>query len=87
MSPRRDRAAAAPFGSVVPPGEPRTNRVTGILRGIEFVGTLVTFLLELENGTEFRIQKQEHQMQKIPTKLGVTLIGSWRPEDAYLLAG
>jgi spermidine/putrescine transport system ATP-binding protein len=67
-------------------GEPRTNRVTGILRGIEFVGTLVTFLLELENGTEFRIQKQEHQMQKISTKLGATLIGSWRPEDAYLLA-
>ena len=68
-------------------GDACTNRVTGTLRGVDFVGTLVTFLLELENGTEFRIQKQEHQMQKIPTKLGEALIGSWRPEDAYLLAG
>jgi spermidine/putrescine transport system ATP-binding protein len=67
-------------------GESRTNRVMGILRGIEFVGTLATFLLELEDGTEFRIQKQEHQMQKVPTKLGEPLIGSWSPEDAYLLA-
>jgi spermidine/putrescine transport system ATP-binding protein len=68
-------------------GESRTNRVTGVLRGVEFVGTLVTFLLELENGTEFRIQKQEHQMQKAPTQLGETLTGFWSPEDAYLLAG
>jgi spermidine/putrescine transport system ATP-binding protein len=72
---------------IVDEGVSRTNRVTGVLRGVEFVGTLVTFLLELENGTEFRIQKQEHQMQKAPTQLGETLTGFWSPEDAYLLAG
>jgi spermidine/putrescine transport system ATP-binding protein len=67
-------------------GESRTNRVTGIVRGIEFVGTLFTFLLELENGSEFRIQKQEHQMRKSPTQLGETLTGFWSPDDAYLFA-
>ena len=36
-------------------GELRDNRVTGRLTGIEFVGTLLTLLLELDNGSEFRI--------------------------------
>jgi spermidine/putrescine transport system ATP-binding protein len=66
-------------------GELRANRVVGKLTGIEFVGTLVTLLLELDNGNEFRIQKQEYQMRGIPTKIGETLVCSWGPEDAYLL--
>lgn len=66
-------------------GEPLPNRVAGKVTGIEFVGTLVTLLLELQGGVEFRVQKQEYQMQKITAKLGDTLICSWRAEDAYLL--
>jgi spermidine/putrescine transport system ATP-binding protein len=68
-------------------GEPRENQVTGTLRGQEFVGAVVTFFLELEDGSEFRIQKQESQSRQIVTKLGETLAASWESGEAFLLTG
>ncbi len=66
-------------------GELEENQVTGAVKGQEFVGTIVTLLLELKDGTTFRIQKQERQMLQIPTKLGDNLTVSWNPNDAYVL--
>jgi hypothetical protein len=37
------------------------NRVEDVLCGQEFVGSVVTLLLELPDGSEFRIQKQERE--------------------------
>jgi spermidine/putrescine transport system ATP-binding protein len=67
-------------------GEPRGNQVTGVLRGQEFVGSVVTLFLELPDGSEFRIQKQEHESVKITTQLGERLAVSWDARDAYVLA-
>ena len=63
----------------------RENRVSGRLRGQEFVGSVVTLFLELEDGSGFRIQKQEHQLVKIETELGDPLTASWNAADAFLL--
>jgi spermidine/putrescine transport system ATP-binding protein len=61
------------------------NRVRGVLRGQEFVGSVVTLFLELEDGSEFRIQKQEHQLARIEAGLGDSLDASWGVAEAYLL--
>jgi spermidine/putrescine transport system ATP-binding protein len=61
------------------------NRVSGRLAGQEFVGAIATLFVELDDGTEFRIQKQEHQMAQIETKLGEHLEASWDADAAYLL--
>jgi spermidine/putrescine transport system ATP-binding protein len=66
-------------------GDLRENRVSGRLRGQEFVGSVVTLFLELEDGSEFRIQKQEHQLAKIDAKLGEPLTASWSAAEAFLL--
>jgi spermidine/putrescine transport system ATP-binding protein len=63
----------------------RDNNLVGTLRGQEFVGAVVTFFLELEDGSEFRIQKQESQSAKIRTKLGAKLAASWDSREAFLL--
>ena len=62
------------------------NRVSGTLRGQEFVGSVVTLFLELADGSEFRIQMQEHQLAKIATKLGERMDASWTTSAAFLLA-
>lgn len=66
-------------------GERADNAAQGRLTGQEFVGSVVTLFLELEGGFELRIQKQEHQMAQMTTKLGETLGASWSSEAAYLL--
>jgi spermidine/putrescine transport system ATP-binding protein len=66
-------------------GELAENRVEGRLTGQEFIGAVVTLFLELEDGSVFRIQKQEHQMVRMSTELGQTLAASWESEAAYLL--
>ncbi len=67
-------------------GDPGPNRVHGILRGQEFVGAVATLFLELDDGTDFRIQKQEHQLALITARLG-DRVEAWGDDDAaFLLA-
>ena len=66
-------------------GELDENAVEGKLTGQEFIGAVVTLFLKLEDGSEFRIQKQEHQMARMSTQLGDTLAASWNSQAAYLL--
>lgn len=61
------------------------NQVVGILRGEEFVGSTVTLFLELQDGSEFRIQKQERESIQILTDLGEELTASWSVNDGYVL--
>jgi len=61
------------------------NQVVGILRGEEFVGSTVTLFLELQDGSEFRIQKQERESIQIVTDLGEELTASWSVNDGYVL--
>jgi spermidine/putrescine transport system ATP-binding protein len=61
------------------------NQIVGVLRGEEFVGSTVTLFLELQDGSEFRIQKQERESVQILTELGEKLTASWRVDDGYVL--
>jgi spermidine/putrescine transport system ATP-binding protein len=63
------------------------NAVEGVLRGQEFVGSIVTLFLELADGSEFRIQKQERESAKITTQLGERLTVSWSPSETHVLPG
>ena len=66
-------------------GELGDNRVSGKLTGQEFIGAVATLLLELDDGSEFRIQKQEHQMVRMSTRLGERLEASWEPDAVFVL--
>jgi spermidine/putrescine transport system ATP-binding protein len=66
-------------------GELAENSVKGTLTGQEFIGAVATLFLELEDGTEFRIQKQEHLMARMSTGLGEPLQASWESSAAFLL--
>ena len=61
------------------------NRAVGVLRGREFVGATLTFFLELEDGTELKIQKPEFESARIQVELGEPLSVSWDSSAAYLL--
>ena len=61
------------------------NVVKGTILGQEFVGAMVTVFLELAPGTEFRIQKQQHELEGLDLSIGSTLTASWKTEHAYVL--
>ncbi len=66
-------------------GEPKENRVQGRITGEEFFGSTVTLYLELEDGAELRVQKQQHQIEQLQVQLGDRLWISWATEHAYIL--
>jgi spermidine/putrescine transport system ATP-binding protein len=61
------------------------NQIVGVLTGEEFFGSTVTLFLELEDGSEFQIQKQEKESAQIMTELGEKLTASWSVDAAYIL--
>ena len=61
------------------------NGVTGTVLGQEFVGAMVTIFLELAPGTEFRIQKQQHELEGLDLGIGSVLSAWWATEHAYVL--
>jgi len=63
------------------------NSVGGSLISEEFVGAVVTLYLETEGGREFRVQKQQHELERLELRSGQRLYASWRPEDTYVLPG
>jgi spermidine/putrescine transport system ATP-binding protein len=62
-----------------------SNQIVGVLTGEEFFGSTVTLFLELEDGSEFQIQKQEKESAQIMTELGEKLTASWSVDAAYVL--
>ena len=61
------------------------NGVTGTVLGQEFVGAMVTVFLELAPGIEFRIQKQQHELEGLDLNIGSALSAWWATEHAYVL--
>jgi spermidine/putrescine transport system ATP-binding protein len=53
----------------------------------EFVGTIVTLLVETENGTELKIQKQQQDLDNLALETGKQLWISWPPQSVYLILG
>ena len=62
-----------------------TNRVRCRVVSEEFIGTVVTLLVESENATELRIQKQQRDIDQISLDEDTELWVSWTPSTVYLL--
>ena len=61
------------------------NVITGELISEEFVGSVITLYLDIGDGTVFRVQKQQHELDALDFTTGRKLFASWRPEDTYVL--
>ncbi|WP_081377130.1 TOBE domain-containing protein [Rhizobium etli] len=61
-----------------------TNGVNGSVIGIEFVGSTQTIFFDV-NGHEFRVQKQQHEIDALDLTPGKRLALSWQPQHAWLL--
>jgi spermidine/putrescine transport system ATP-binding protein len=53
----------------------------------EFVGAVITLLVETENNTELKIQKQQKDLDNIDLKTDQQLWVSWPEESVYIIPG
>jgi spermidine/putrescine transport system ATP-binding protein len=60
------------------------NSVEGTLRGIEHVGTQITLILELKDGSEFKIQNPEYEFFSAALSAGQIIKCGWKTEDTYV---
>ncbi len=51
----------------------------------EFIGTVVSLLLETESGVELKIQKQQREIAELDLHVGTELWINWVPDAVYLL--
>jgi spermidine/putrescine transport system ATP-binding protein len=66
-------------------GEPSAaNAISGIVRGVEYSGTVVTVMMELESGREVRLQKQERELPRNAVRIGEQITVSWQAQDSYV---
>ena len=61
------------------------NMITGKLISEEFVGSVITLYIDIGEGTVFRVQKQQHELDALGYAASSKLFASWRPEDTYIL--
>ena len=61
------------------------NVVTGELISEEFIGSVITLYLDIGDGTVFRVQKQQHELDALDFAAGRRLYASWRSQDTYVL--
>ena len=52
----------------------------------EFIGAVVTLLVETENGVELKIQKQQRDLDSIALGSGQTMTVSWPQESVYIIS-
>jgi len=51
----------------------------------EFIGTVVSLLLETESGAELKIQKQQREIAELDLHVGTELWINWLPDAVYIL--
>ncbi|MDQ0509576.1 ABC transporter ATP-binding protein [Ancylobacter amanitiformis] len=59
--------------------------ISGTVLGLEFVGSTQTVFIETEGGAEFRVQKQQHEIEALDLVPGRRVTLSWDPRHAWLL--
>ncbi len=64
---------------------PAENTIHATLRGREFLGSQVIYLLETATGYEVRVIRQEAFSQSLDTPINAELYLSWRTQDTVLL--
>lgn len=67
-----------------PTGETGAEGVTGSVIGIEFVGSTQTIFFDVK-GHEFRVQKQQHEIDALDLAPGKELTLNWQAQHAWLL--
>ncbi|MBY5639365.1 ABC transporter ATP-binding protein [Rhizobium leguminosarum] len=70
--------------SSLPTGGTAGEGVTGSVIGIEFVGSTQTIFFDVK-GKEFRVQKQQHEIDALDVTPGKELTLNWQPQHAWLL--
>lgn len=79
-----DRVALAGDGAAE--AVPGHARVHGTVLGLEFVGSTQTVFIEVPGSdTEFRVQKQQHEIESLGLAPGQRVQLSWDPQHAWLL--
>ena len=64
-----------------------TNHFPCTIISEEFIGTVVTLLVETESGLELKIQKQQREVERFNLGDGTRLWVSWLPAEVYILPG
>lgn len=59
--------------------------VPGTVLGLEFVGSTQTVFVETPGGQEFRVQKQQHEIEALDLAPGRAVTMSWDPRHVWLL--
>ena len=59
--------------------------VPGTVLGIEFLGSTQTVFVEAPNGAEFRVQKQQHEIEALNIAPGAPVSLGWDARHAWLL--
>ncbi|KAA1179960.1 ABC transporter ATP-binding protein [Rhizobium tropici] len=60
------------------------NQIRGNVIGIEFFGSTQTVFVEAE-GSEFRVQKQQHELDALDLAPGREVFLTWQPDHAWVL--
>ena len=61
------------------------NVIAGELISEEFIGSVITLYLDIGDGTVFRVQKQQHELDALDYASGRKLFASWQGKDTYVL--
>ena len=61
------------------------NVIAGELISEEFIGSVITLYLDIGDGTVFRVQKQQHELDALDYASGRKLFASWQAKDTYVL--
>ncbi|MBF5005809.1 ABC transporter ATP-binding protein [Diaphorobacter caeni] len=77
-----DRIGLLSENAVAPEG---SATLLGTVLGIEFVGSTQTVFIELPGGKEFRVQKQQHEIESLELLPGRRIGLHWNPRHAWLL--
>ena len=77
-----DRVTVSAEGTDVAPELPR---IDGTVLGLEFVGSTQTVFVEVAGASEFRVQKQQHEIESLGLVPGRRVSLSWDPRHAWLL--
>jgi spermidine/putrescine transport system ATP-binding protein len=62
-----------------------TAQVSGTVLGLEFVGSTQTVFIDVPGSREFRVQKQQHEIDSLGLVPGRRVNMSWDPQHAWLL--
>ncbi|HEY0821764.1 MAG TPA: ABC transporter ATP-binding protein [Rhizobacter sp.] len=62
-----------------------TPGLAGTVLGLEFVGSTQTVFVETGEGQEFRVQKQQHEIESLNLAPGQRVTLSWDPRQTWLL--